>query len=137
MATIKKFEDFDIWQMARELCKKVFEMTSSGEFAKDFGLKGQIKNASGSVMDNIAEGFGRGGKKEFINFLSFTTGSCNEVQSQLYRAFDWKYISEEMFNESYKLAEEIILKTGGLINYLKKSDFKGEKFRDLEATNNK
>ena len=129
MATLKKFEDLDIWQIARKLCRKIFEITSSGEFVKDYGFKGQIKNSSGSVMDNIAEGFGRGGNKEFINFLSIATGSCNEVQSQLYIAIDWNYISEEKFNECYKLAEDIIMKTGSLINYLNKTDYKGEKFK--------
>jgi len=120
--------------MARKLSVRIFEITSAGDFVKDFGFKGQIKNSSGSVMDNIAEGFGRGGKKEFINFLSIATGSCNEVQSQLYRALDWKYITEETFNECYNLTKEIISKTGSLISYLNKSDYKGEKFRN--RTNN-
>jgi four helix bundle protein len=130
MATIKKFEDIEIWQFARSLSVKIFSLTQKGKFAKDFGLKDQIKNACGSVMDNIAEGFGRGGNREFTNFLSFAVGSCNEVQSQLYRASDWEYISDKEFEDCYNLASEIISKTGSLISYLNKSEFKGEKFKD-------
>ncbi len=135
MATIKKFEELEIWQLARKLSIRVFAITSNGDFAKDFGLKAQIKNAIGSVMDNIAEGFGRGGNKEFINFLGIATGSCNEVQSQLYRALDWNYIAEETFKELYGIADEIISKTGSLISYLNKTEYKGEKFRNRD--NNK
>lgn len=90
MSTIKKFEELDIWQLARQLCNKIFVYTEKSKFAKEFGLKRQIRDSSGSVMDNISEGFGRGGNKEFINFLSFAIGSCCEVKSQLYRALDWK-----------------------------------------------
>ncbi|MFI5221619.1 MAG: four helix bundle protein [Bacteroidia bacterium] len=137
MTTIKRFEDLEIWQASRELCKKIFALTEEGIFAKDFGLKGQIKNSSGSVMDNIAEGFGRGGNKEFTNFLSIAIGSCCEVQSQLNRALDWKYISEDSFKECYTLSEEIISKTGSLINYLNHSDYKGEKFKNNKTNNDK
>lgn len=129
MATIKKFEDLKIWQMSRKLSCKVFMLTEKGQFVKDFGFKGQIKDAIGSVMDNIAEGFGRGGNKEFVNFLSMSVGSCCEVKSQLYRALDWKYISEEEFKECSTMSEEIISKIGSLINYLNQSDLKGEKFK--------
>jgi len=129
MATIKKFEDLEIWQMARHLCQKIYLLTEKGKLVKDFTLKDQIKGAGGSVMDNIAEGFGRGGNKEFVNFLSFAIGSCNEVQSQLYRSLDWKYISEEEFNDCYAICEEIILKSGSLINYLNQSQMKGEKYK--------
>lgn len=129
MATIKKFEDLEVWQMARKLANKVFDLTEKGKFIRDFGFKGQIKDASGSVMDNIAEGFGRGGNKEFINFLGYAIGSANEVQSQLYRALDWNYISEYEFKECCELAETIIAKAGSFINYLNNSSFKGEKFK--------
>ncbi len=112
MATIKKFEDLEVWQMGRKLANKIFELTEKGKFIKDFGFKDQIKRAAGSVMDNIAEGFGRGGNREFINLLSISNGSCNEVRSQLYRALDWKYISEEEFKECYNLTEVIISKSG-------------------------
>jgi four helix bundle protein len=128
MASIKKFEDLEIWQLARKLCKLVYGFIKKDKFSKDYGLTGQINNSSGSVMDNIAEGFGRGGNREFINFLSFAAGSCTEVKSQTYRAFDRNYITENELNECLILVDEIISKTGSLIAYLNKSEFQGEKF---------
>jgi len=96
MSTIKRFEDLDVWQLARELAMDIFEAyTRSEEFSKDYKLKDQINGASGSIMDNIAEGFERSSRNEFINFLTFSKGSTGEVKSQLYRAFDRKYISAE------------------------------------------
>jgi four helix bundle protein len=89
-----------------------------------------VNAACGSIMDNIAEGFERGGKLEFINFLTIAKGSCAEVRSQLYRIFDRRYIDEAKFNELYKLAEEIGNMIGGLINYLNTSEIKGRKFKD-------
>ncbi|MFP4089094.1 MAG: four helix bundle protein [Cyclobacteriaceae bacterium] len=86
MATIKSFEELDSWQKARRLCYEVFKVSSQEPFCRDFALKDQILRASGSVMDNIAEGFGRGGNKEFVQFLFYAKGSCVEVKSQLYRA---------------------------------------------------
>lgn len=93
MPTIKKFEDLEVWQIARVLCKFVKRVTTKGSFQTDFSLKDQIRRASGSTMDNIAEGHGRGGNREFIQYLSFSNGSANEVKSQLYRAYDYEYIS--------------------------------------------
>jgi four helix bundle protein len=129
MATIKKFEELEIWQLARVLCKEVYKITRYKNFSKDFELIGQIRKSSGSVMDNIAEGFGRGGNKEFSNFLTITTGSANETQSQLYRALDQEYICETEFNDLYQKTEEIIQKTGKLIQYLNNSDYRGIKYK--------
>src|SRR5947207_620164 len=103
MATIKRFEDLEIWQLARQLNNFLFNLTEKGEFVRDFKFKYQIRSAGGSIMDNIAEGFGRGGNKEFSNFLTMSEGSCNEVQSQLYRAMDWKYVTADEFKTSYEL----------------------------------
>lgn len=128
MATIKKIEDIEVWKLARKLCKQIFEIYKEAPFSKDFSLVNQINSSSGSVMDNIAEGFGRGGNKEFIMFLGYSIGSCNEVKSQLYRAFDRNYIDENTFNILKLKTEEIINKGGALIQYLNKSDFKGPKF---------
>ncbi len=128
MSTFKKFEDLEIWQLSRKLCNNIFEITEKGSFIKDFRFKDQIKSSSGSIMDNIAEGFGRGGNKEFVNFLSIANGSCTECSSQLYRALDWKYISETEFKINFQLCDEIISKSGGLISYLKNSELKGTKF---------
>jgi len=127
--TIKRFEDLEIWQLAREFCREIYKIAKYENFSKDFKLTGQITGSSGSVMDNIAEGFGRGGNKEFSNFLTISVGSANESQSQLYRALDQKYISEMEFNKLYKQAETIISKTGKLIQYLKSSNYKGIKYK--------
>ena len=89
---IKKFEDLGVWQEARELCKEIFNLISEGDFSKDYALINQINRSSGSVMDNIAEGFGRSGNKEFIQYLSISKASCTEVKSQLYRALDRNYL---------------------------------------------
>ena len=132
MPAIKKFEDLDIWQLARRLTQIIYSYTLKPGFAKDFSLKDQIKRSSGSVMDNIAEGFERGGKAEFIQFLSIAKGSAGEVQSQLYRALDYLHISKAEFDEAYQLSEEIKNKTGGLIKYLNTSDIKGIKFKDRQ-----
>ncbi len=91
MATINQFEDLKVWQKSRVLCSEIFSLTLTGNFSKDFGLKDQINRSSGSIMDNISEGFGRKGNLEFINFL----GSACETKSQIYRTFDRNYISAD------------------------------------------
>src|SRR5450759_4009607 len=96
---IDRFEDLEIWQEARALCNSVFEITSVSPFCSDFKFKDQIRASSGSVMDNIAEGFERGGNKEFIQFLSIAKGSCGETRSQSYRAFDYKYINQDILDD--------------------------------------
>src|SRR3990172_5987147 len=112
MATIKRFEYIHSWQKARILSKEIYTITKIGEFSKDYDLKNQIRKASGSIMDNIAEGFERGGKGEFIQFLGIAKGSCGEVRSQLYRALDREYIDKEKFNEKYKKQSNSKLETG-------------------------
>ena len=97
MAKIERFEDMLSWQKARELTKHVYQLSKQGDFARDFELRGQMRSASISVMSNIAEGFERGGDKEFIQFLSTAKGSCGEVRSQLYVALDQAYITPVEF----------------------------------------
>lgn len=128
MATIKSFEDLDFWQKARSLSNEIYARTLEGSFSKDFSLRDQINRSSGSVMDNIAEGFERGGNKEFIQFLSYSKGSCGEVRSQLVRAKDRKHLSEEEFEQFSAKATEVGKQIGGFMNYLANSEIKGTKF---------
>ncbi len=123
------FEELPIWQNARELAKFVFEMTSKEPFCNDFKFKDQVRGASGSVMDNIAEGFERSGNKEFVQFLYIAKGSCGETRSQSYRAFDFNYIVQETLEELKHKTTEISSEIAGLIKYLKNSDFKGSKYK--------
>lgn len=133
---IDRFEDLEIWQEARELCKLIKTITNLPLFIKDFELKGQIRASSGSVMDNIAEGFERGGNKEFINFLSISKGSCGETRSQGYRAFDYGYISQDYLDEIIRRTVNLSNKIFNLMNYLKRSDLKGFKFHNNESSPN-
>jgi four helix bundle protein len=125
---ITKFEDLEIWQLARDLYKLVFKITSENPFCNDFKFRDQIRASSGSVSDNIAEGFERGGNKEFIQFLSVSKGSCGETRNQSYRAFDSGYISQDVLDELISLTDIISRKTTNLIKILKTSDNKGVKF---------
>ncbi|MFL5809360.1 MAG: four helix bundle protein [Flavisolibacter sp.] len=130
MATITRFEDLEVWQTARAFAESIFHLYSNSDlFSRDYKLKDQINGASGSIMDNIAEGFERSGRKEFLQFLAIAKGSVGEVKSQLYRALDRKYITEEIFNSTYQKADELGKKIGGFMNYLNKSTFKGTKFK--------
>jgi len=124
MSTIKKFEDIIAWQKSRDLVKFVYELTKLPEFNRDYKFIDQIRSSSGSIMDNIAEGFERGGNKEFIQFLFIAKGSLGEVKSQLYRALDQNYIDKVQFSRAYSNSEEIGSLIGGLINYLSNSEFK-------------
>ena len=128
MATIKRFEDLEIWQDARKLSKEIILISKNTELNRDFKLKAQIKDSSGSVMDNIAEGFERNGNAEFRQFLSIAKGSAGETRSQLYRVFDNDYINEEHLNLLISDCEKLGVKIDNFITYLNKKDFKGTKF---------
>lgn len=125
---IERFEDMEIWKEARELCKYVFDLTSKDLFNKDFKFRDQIRSSSGSIMDNIAEGFERGGNKEFMQFLYISKGSCGETRSQAYRAFDFKYLSETDLTNLNSYTVTLSSKIANLIKYLKTSEFKGVKY---------
>lgn len=125
---VTRFEDLEIWRLARDLYKLIFKLTSEGAFNHDFKFRDQIRASSGSVSDNIAEGFERGGNKEFIQFLSVAKGSCGEARNQSYRAFDSNYISQEVLDSLLSHTETISRKIANLIKTLKASDHKGVKF---------
>jgi len=126
---IKKFEDLESWKKARQLTNAVYEATATGSFARDFGLKDQIRRASISILSNIAEGFERGGDREFLQFLAMAKGSCGEVRAQLYVAIDQGYLSRPLFERLSNNAAEIGRLISGLMKYLSKSDLKGSKYR--------
>ena len=113
------FEELIAWQKARELAKDIYRLTSTGVFAKDFGLKDQIRRAAVSIMSNIAEGYERGGRAEFHQFLVIAKGSCGEVRSQLYIAHDVGYLKEESFEKAKDDAEQLSKIIAGLMKSVK------------------
>ena len=130
MATVQKFEDLEVWQLARKLCQKIYPLTFEEPVSKDFRYKDQIRGTCGSIMDNIAEGFGRGSKLEFINCLTIAKGEAEELKSQLYRGLDVFYFSESLFKELYELADSLVRKIGAFMRYLNRSNIKGQKFKE-------
>jgi four helix bundle protein len=118
--------------MARKFADSIYQLTLQEKFSKEYKFKDQIKGSSGSVMDNIGEGFGRESRLEFVNFLGIAKGSLYESQSQLYRAFDYKLISKEVMELHYKEAEIIAAKIASFMNYLNKTIIKVKKFKDRE-----
>lgn len=137
MAKIENFEDIVAWQKARVVAKKLFDLYQIEPFSRDYELKNQINGSSGSVMDNIAEGFERGSRKEFIQFLAYSKGSAGELRSQLYRAKDRNYINESIFQELFAEIKSISKMISGLTEYLKKSEYKGTRFNEDQAPYNK
>jgi four helix bundle protein len=131
MARIEKFEDIDAWRASRDVTKLIYRITLEEPFCRDFALCNQIRRASVSVLSNIAEGFERGGNKEFIQFLTIAKGSCGEVRAQLYVALDQRYIDDETFELiSGKLIETSRM-LAGFIRYLQQSELRGPKFSKL------
>ena len=137
MSTVKKFEDLEVWKLARLLCNDVYQITLREAFSKDFGLKDQIRNSSGSIMDNIAEGFERDGNREFGQFLSISKGSCGECRSQLYRVLDQNYITNDHFELLSQKTIDLGRKISNLMIYLKNSEIKGNKFKPAESPQQK
>ena len=115
---IERFEDTEAWQLARELARKVYGLTKKPEFSRDFGSKGQIQDAAGSSMHNIAEGFDSETTSEFIRFLRYAKRSCTEVQSELYVALDQQYIVNAEFQDVYDHAGRTRAAIRGFIKYL-------------------
>ncbi len=124
MSTVSRFEDLICWQKARNLVRQTYHLTRKPSFF-DFSLKDQIQRAAVSVMANIAEGFERGTKEEFLYFLYVARGSCGEVRSHLYVALDQEFITQEEFNLATNLAKETSAILYKFIESLKVSQFKG------------
>jgi len=132
MATITCLEELEIWQLARVFAKEIGQILKTKAFGNEFGLKQQMKNASGSIMDNIAEGFGRGSKNEFVNHLTIAKGSAEEIRSQLYRCKDQELIDDTIFTDLLNQSVELVRRITGLINYLNLSSVKGSKFKNRQ-----
>ena len=120
MPTVRRFEDLQVWQKARELVREVYRTSADGRLSKDFGLRDQLCRAAVSTMSNIAEGFARRSDKDFAHFLDISKGSAMEVQSLCYVALDVRYIDQPEFERLYKLADETISLIVGFSSYLRK-----------------
>lgn len=118
MTTAKRFEDLEVWQKAKELTNQIYSLSSSGSFAKDFGLRDQMRRASVSIMSNIAEGFESQTQALFIQFLSRAKGSSGELRSQLYIALEQQYITTGDFQVAFLLAELCSRQLASFIRYL-------------------
>jgi four helix bundle protein len=121
MAKIERFGDLQSWQKTRQLANLVYDLTEHPRFAKDFRLSGQIQNAAGSVVHNIAEGFDAGTNLEFIRFLKISRRSASEVQSELYLALHRNYVSQDELRSAYNLATDTKRLINGMIGYLRKT----------------
>jgi len=126
--TLQRFEDIAAWQKARELARAVYEVTAVDPFRHDFALRDQIRRAVVSIVSNIAEGFERGGNREFAHFLAIAKGSSGEVKAQLYIALDAGFLQREEFDRLYGLATETGRLIGGFMRYLQQTDMKGSRF---------
>ena len=116
--TINQFEEIEGWQMARLVCQEIYTITAETDLGSDFSLNDQMLRSSGSIMDNIAEGFDAGSNREFVRFLHYSKRSCSELQSQLYRCLDRQYFNETRFDELYEKVGDNRSKIGGFIRYL-------------------
>lgn len=136
MATIHRFEDILAWQKSRELSNLVDKVSGRGRFAQDSALRKQITRAAASVMDNIAEGFGRDGNKEFRQSLSQAKASVYEVRSQVYKASDRGYLEQDHYKELLALTKRTEQLIGGFMRYLQISPLKGHKLKPQSPTKN-
>ena len=123
-----RFEEIEIWKEARILSQNINLLTQNDCFKKDFRFRDQIRASSGSIMDNIAEGYERGGNKEFIQFLYIAKGSCGETRSQIHRAYDFQYIDQNEYENILKQCVSLSIKISKFISYIYRSKLKGDKY---------
>jgi four helix bundle protein len=128
VAKVTSFEDLDIWKLARQLAKDIYVLGNKGHLSKDFELRNHLNKTAGSIMDNIAEGFERGGNREFVQFLSIAKGSAAELRSQVWRALDREYISRSDFETLQEKSQTISKKISNLMAYLQSSSLRGSKY---------
>lgn len=131
MSKIEKIEDIIVWQKAKSLTINIYKASNHGSFAKDFGLRDQIRRAAVSIPSNIAEGFGRGGNKEFLQFLSIAKGSLYELKTQLVIANEIGYLDDEIFTKISNEIDEVGKMLTSFMNYLSYSDIKGIKYKTI------
>ena len=129
MASLKCFEDLEVWQKSREFAKEIYAISRESHLSRDFILRDQIIRSAISIISNIAEGFERGGTGEFIQFLSVAKGSAGELRAQLYIVLDQGYIDENKFKELIEMNTAISRMISRLIEYLRKSNIKGIKYK--------
>lgn len=132
--TITQFEDIEVWKLGRELTRAVYRVSKSGGFAGDYALRDQIRRAAISITSNIAEGFERGGNREFLQALAVAKGSAGEVRSQLYAALDEAYISEAEFEQLRDQCLKVSRVIAGFITFLQGATITGPKFRSNTGT---
>lgn len=137
MATFERFEQIISWQESRELNKIVGKLIDDKRIENNYRLINQIEGSPGSIMDNIAEGFERGGNREFMQFLYIAKGSCGELRSQLYRALDRNYLTVKEFNSISEHSMKISSLIQKLINYLESSPLKGNKYKERKKESEK
>ena len=130
MATVHRFEDLEIWQLARKLYQRISKLAEKIKKNHDYRFADQMKAAAGSIMDNIAEGFERNSRLEFLNSLSISKGESGELKSQLYRATDDSYLDKDEFDELYEDTDKVSKKIANFVKYLNSSKIKGLKFKD-------
>ena len=130
MATVHRFEDLEIWQLARRLYQKISKLADKIKHDHDYRFADQMKASAGSIMDNIAEGFERNSRLEFLNSLSISKGETGELKSQLYRAIDDDYLNKVEFEELYEHTDKVSKKIANFVKYLNNSKIKGLKFKD-------
>lgn len=135
MATIQSFEEIESWKTARELCRRIGVLIDDGRFKNSYRLISQIDAASGSVMDKIADGFERGSRAEFINFLGYAKGSCGELRSQLYRLLDRTYINQSEFDELFEMTSKTSAMIQKFIAYLIKTEIAGSRRKQTKNLN--
>ena len=128
MARIERFEDLEIWQLARSIANEVYDQSDKGAFGKDFVPRDQVRRAVVSIFSNIAEGFERNGNREFLQFLSVAKASCGEVKAQLIFAKDREYISDAEFEATIVRVNSLAKQIGGFSKYLRKTEIQGIKF---------